>query len=76
MQPIVNGIQEDYGEQVSFVSVNVKDGGDGAALFQSLSLPGHPSIVIYMPDGEEVYRRFGIVDFDDLDNTLLDIIES
>ena len=75
MQPIVDGLQEEYGDQVSFISFNVKDNGDGATFFQSLSLPGHPSIVIFTPDGEEVYRRFGIVSFDDLDNTLLDIIE-
>ena len=74
MQPIVNGLQEDYGNEITFVSLNAKDSEDGEALFQQLGLPGHPGIVIYTTDGEEVFRRFGIVDFDDLDNALIDAI--
>jgi len=76
MQPIVNGLQEDYQDRVTFVSVNAKDSKDGETLFQQLNLPGHPSIVIYTSDGEEVYRRFGIISFDDLDNTIIDAIEN
>lgn len=75
MQPIVNGLQEDYTGQLAFMSFNAGDSGDGETLFQSLGLPGHPSMVIFMPDGEEAYRRFGIVTFDDLENTLIDILE-
>ena len=76
MQPIVNGLQEDYQDRVTFVSVNAKDSKDGETLFQQLNLPGHPSFVIYTSDGEEVYRRFGIISFDDLDNTIIDAIEN
>ena len=75
MQPIVNGLQEEYNEEVSFVSLNAQDGEDGEAIFQSLGLPGHPSIVIYSPDGTELYRRFGIVMFDELDTKLVDALE-
>lgn len=75
MQPIVNGFQEEYKEQMTFVSLNANDSGDGEALFQQLNLPGHPCIVIYTPDGVEVYRRYGIVSIDDLDETLVNILE-
>jgi hypothetical protein len=71
MQPIVNGIQEEYTAQVKFVLLNATDGGDGETIFQSLGLPGHPSIVIFAPDGEEVYRQFGIID----EFTLIDAID-
>ena len=70
MQPIVNGLQENYKEEITFVSLNALDNDKGQALFQQLGLPGHPSMVIYTPDGEEVFRRFGIVTLDDLDNAL------
>ena len=76
MQPIVNGLQEDYKEQVTFVAFNAKDSGEGEAIFQNLGLPGHPSIVIYSKPGEEIYRQFGIVGFDDLDTVLINNIES
>lgn len=76
MQPIVNGIQDEYNDSVTFVSLNAQDSEDGEATFQSLGLPGHPSIVIYTPDGTEVYRRFGIVTFDELDTTLVGTLEN
>lgn len=74
MQPIVNGLQDIYTNDIAFLQYDAnKD--DGKALFEQLKLPGHPSILIYTPDGEEVYRHFGTVTFDDLENTLLDVIE-
>lgn len=76
MQPIVNGIQDEYSDSVAFISFNAKDSGDGQAIFQNLGLPGHPSIVIYSKTGEEIYRQFGIVGFDDLDTVLINNIES
>ncbi len=70
MRPIVDGLQDDYDEQVTFVYLNAKDREAGEVLFQSLGLPGHPSIVIFTPDGEEIYRRFGIAD----ETELIDIL--
>jgi len=72
MQPIVNGLQEDYSDDITFVSLNAKDGDEGETLFLSLGLPGHPSIVIYTPEGEEVYRQFGIMD----ESTLINAIDA
>lgn len=72
----MNGLQDDYSDSVTFVSLNAKDGADGETIFQILGLPGHPSIVIYTKNGEEVFRQYGIMDFDDLDNALLDILEN
>lgn len=72
----MNGLQDEYSDNVTFVSLNARDGADGEAIFQSLGLPGHPSIVIYMPDGEEIYRQFGIVTFDELDTTLVNALEN
>lgn len=75
MQPIVNGLQEDYQDQVTFVSLNAKDGADGEAIFQNLGLPGHPSIVIYTADAREIYRQFGIVDETSLINKFDEIFD-
>lgn len=62
MRPIVDGLNGEYGEQVSFVYLNAADRGEGQAAYESLSLPGHPSSVIFTSDGQEAYRGFGVVD--------------
>lgn len=64
MQPIVDRLQSEYEEQVGFVQANADDGGAGQAAFRGLNLPGHPSILILLPDGAEVYRGFGILEED------------
>ena len=76
MQPIVNGLQEEYSDNITFVSLNAKDGNNGEAIFQQLGLPGHPGIIIYTTDSEEVYRQFGIVDDSSLVDKLDEILES
>lgn len=62
MEPIVNGLKVDFENQVTFLDFNARDGGDGEQLFSQLSLPGHPSFVIYDAAGTEVYRSLGIVE--------------
>jgi len=59
MQPIVDRLQGEFGGQIAFAYLNAVDGGEGQAAFESLSLPGHPSYVIFNRDGTEVYRSFG-----------------
>ena len=66
MQPIVDRLQSEYEDQVEFVEANAEDGGAGQVAFRGLNLPGHPSILILLPDGTEVYRGFGIVEEDRL----------
>ncbi len=72
MRPIVDGLQETYSNQMTFEYLDAEDNGVGQAIFEILSLPGHPSYVIFQPDGEELFRSFGIVD----DAILIDEIEA
>ena len=66
MQPIVNGLQEEFDTQVAFVSVNAGDGSAGQAAFRAVNLPGHPGIILFDASGKETYRAFGVVTEDDL----------
>ncbi len=66
MQPIVNGLQDQYATQVAFISFNAQDGADGELFFGDLGLPGHPSFVIYSASGQQVYRGVGIISADEL----------
>ncbi|MCA9915957.1 MAG: hypothetical protein KC496_21530, partial [Anaerolineae bacterium] len=61
-QPIVNGLEEQFDTDVSFLSLNAQDGSEGETYFQQLRLPGHPVIVLFDADGQEVYRGLGIIE--------------
>ncbi len=62
MQPIVNGLQEEYGERVAFIDLNAQDGADGERLFDQLGLRGHPSFILYSADGQQTYQGIGIIE--------------
>lgn len=61
MQPIVNRLEDAYQDQVSFVALDARDGGDGEQIFNQLSLPGHPTILLYSATGEQAYRGVGVL---------------
>ncbi len=61
MMPIVNGLEAAFGNEMAFLYMNAVDDAEGQKAFDSLSLPGHPSYVIFTPAGEELYRSFGIL---------------
>ncbi len=66
MRPIVDELQAEFEGRVSVVYLNAFDRDQGEAAFAVLSLPGHPGSVIFNADGEEIFRRVGIVDEGDL----------
>ncbi len=61
MMPIVHGLEEEFGDSMAFLYFNAGDGGEGQRTFEALTLPGHPSVLIFLPDGREIYRAFGIL---------------
>lgn len=61
MQPIVNGLEQKFNGQVEFLAYNAQDGADGTSFFRQLTLPGHPSFVIYAADRQQLYRGVGLV---------------
>ena len=69
MRPIVDGLQAEFRDQIVFVSSNA--GTEGAQAFNALSLPGHPSFVIFDVDGKELYRTFGIVEAERLRTVMI-----
>ncbi len=61
MRPIVDGIRDEYEGRAEVQYLNARDGDTGEQSFNALSLAGHPSIVIFAPDGSESYRSVGVV---------------
>jgi hypothetical protein len=62
MLPIVNGLEEEHGNQVDFLYLNAQDGSSGQAAFDYFALRGHPSVLILTPDGEVVWQGVGVVE--------------
>lgn len=58
MQPIVNGLNETYGDQIEFRELDV-NAPDGQQSFRAFALPGHPAYVLLNPDGEILWNGFG-----------------
>jgi hypothetical protein len=58
MEPIVNGLAQDYQDRIDFRNLNANQ-PDEKALFQFLGLRGHPAYVIMNPQGEVLWQGVG-----------------
>jgi hypothetical protein len=58
----VYGLQEEYSQDIAFVELNAADGDTGQAAFMELGLRGHPAIVIFDAQRQEVFRTFGLIE--------------
>jgi thiol:disulfide interchange protein len=72
MQPIVNGLEAEYSDQMNFLYMNAN--AEGRTIFQSLNLPGHPAILIFTANGQETYRVFGVVEADSIRSAIENIL--
>lgn len=75
MQPIVNGLQEEYGDQVDFVSLNATDGAEGEAAFEFYGLRGHPALIWVEPDGSVPWMKIGPTSLEDLDQAIQESLD-
>ncbi len=58
MEPVVNGLEERYQNQIEFQSFNATS-TKGQEVFRFYALPGHPSYVLINPEGEMLWTGFG-----------------
>ena len=75
MRPIVDGLKEQYEDDVEFVYLNA-EAEDGKMTFEDLSLNGHPSYVVFSVDQRETFRALGPVDETMLREAILDQMPS
>jgi hypothetical protein len=61
MLSIVGGLKPEFVNEIAFLYEDVEDGAVGQEAFKQLSLPGHPTVIIFRPDSSEAFRRFGVV---------------
>ena len=65
MEPVVDGLEETYNEQVEFRAINAAT-PDGQQTFRAYRLPGHPSYILLNPKGEVLWTGFGEQSGDDI----------
>jgi hypothetical protein len=58
MQPVVNGLEQTYADQIEFRELDA-NAPDGQQAFRAYALPGHPGYVFLDPNGEILWRGFG-----------------
>lgn len=69
MQPIVNGLQREFEEQVAFEQRNA-GGETGQADLRAYGLRGHPSYVVVDETGQVLWRASGQVSAETLRQVL------
>jgi hypothetical protein len=74
MEPVVNGLKQDYLDQVDFRLLDVN--GEGKPAFNAYRLLGHPSYVILNPSGDVVWTSIGEKTREDLENQILSALET
>jgi thiol-disulfide isomerase/thioredoxin len=72
-RPTVHSLQEQYGDQVDFLHVDVDNRGALDAVGQ-LGITGQTQYVLTDNAGNVIYRWFGILDELDLETTIADVL--
>lgn len=68
MNPIVDGIAQEYLEKIDVRKLNVLN--EGRAAFEYFRMTGHPGYVLLKPDGTRVWTQIGIVSREDMASQL------
>jgi thioredoxin-like negative regulator of GroEL len=58
MTPIVDGLEHQYGGQIAVQRINA-DYGDGPAIMREYRILGHPALLIFNSQQQEVHRLVG-----------------
>jgi thioredoxin-related protein len=73
MSPVVNGLAQEYGDQMFFQQLNVQE--EGAELFKQYRLRGHPAYVILDRRGKVAWQMAGQMSRQDLETALRRVLE-
>lgn len=68
----MNRLEEDY-DDVEFVYLNANE--EGKEAFAASQFRGHPSVLLMLPDGTEVWRYHGAPSITDMEKQILEALE-
>lgn len=69
MQPIVDGLEAEYGDEVEFRRINAIT-EEGVAIYDFYSLRGHPAYLLLNPAGEVLWQGVGEQPVESIKNSL------
>lgn len=75
MEPIVDGLEEKYKDQVEFRRIDALS-LEGKSAYQAYNLLGHPAFTLLNQQGELLWKGLGEQPSQDLENQLLSIIQA
>lgn len=58
MTPIVDGIEQKYGDEIAVKRINA-DVGEGPTIMRAYRIQGHPTTLVFDKKGQEVQRLLG-----------------
>ncbi|MCL4303805.1 MAG: hypothetical protein KJ077_49435 [Anaerolineae bacterium] len=58
MAPIVDGLEQEYGGQIAVQRINANE-GDGPAIMRAYKILGHPVVLIFNSQQQELHRLIG-----------------
>jgi len=70
MEPIVDGLEQEYQKEITFFSINA--GTDGKETFRYYNLPGHPGYVLLNTSGDVLWSGFGELTVEKINGELKD----
>jgi thioredoxin-like negative regulator of GroEL len=73
MKPIVDGLEQKYSGQIAVQRINATE-GDGPAVMRDYKLPGHPVVLIFNSQQQEVYRFIGPQPADEIELRLQEVL--
>ncbi len=68
----MNGLEEEYGEDVRFLYMDAN--GNGKEAYEASQFRGHPAVVILKPDGTELWRYQGAPSATELESQIQDAL--
>ncbi|HXV99637.1 MAG TPA: thioredoxin family protein [Anaerolineae bacterium] len=75
MTPIVDGLEQEYGGQIAVQRINA-DKGDGPAIMRAYKILGHPTLLIFDSQQQEVQRLIGPQPVHDLEILLQEVLNA
>ena len=75
MTPIVDGLEASYSGQVAFKRINANQ-GDGPAIMEGYRILGHPTLLIFNRQGQELQRFFGPQPPENIEESLIEALKS
>ena len=74
MEPIVDGLEEKYKDQIEFRRIDANS-PEGKSAYQAYNLLGHPAFTLLNQQGELLWKGLGEQPSQELENHLLSVIQ-